>query len=346
MSPDRDVRLGGEEPDLDPYDDEAPRSIFSAAVVSRASGRPGPRCPRRRRRAVRARLRDDACAETQAPDRHAGPHVAGPGSCAVPRRGARHVSGHRRSRLDPARDRDTRSGQARDTAARGGKGASGRRQGGRGAEVGPESSRREARARQGGRPERRWRTVLGAGRRVQGRRDGHADGRAAARAGACRERVDDQRLPRPGPWRRRRRRRARRAIATTCSCRAAPAVDIDAKLTPKGFTAQSAANGVLVRPSLALRDAVALSRELVGRRSQRAGAPRVRAGVAAASRGGDPGGSGHGRCGDAAPRARRRLRRPRHGGGGDEAARGEGVQALHRARRVMTIVSGGGEPTP
>jgi hypothetical protein len=42
----------------------------------------------------------------------------------------------------------------------------------------------------------------------------------------------------------------------------APAVDIEAKLTPKGFTAQSATNGVLVRPSLALRDAVALSREL------------------------------------------------------------------------------------
>jgi cell division septation protein DedD len=42
----------------------------------------------------------------------------------------------------------------------------------------------------------------------------------------------------------------------------APAVDIEAKLTPKGFTGQSAENGVLVRPSLALRDAVALSREL------------------------------------------------------------------------------------
>jgi hypothetical protein len=42
----------------------------------------------------------------------------------------------------------------------------------------------------------------------------------------------------------------------------ASAADIDAKLTPKGLKGESTANGVVVRPSLALREAVTLSRDL------------------------------------------------------------------------------------
>jgi cell division protein FtsN len=42
----------------------------------------------------------------------------------------------------------------------------------------------------------------------------------------------------------------------------ASAVDVEAKLAPKGFKGETTANGVVVRPSLALREAVALSRDL------------------------------------------------------------------------------------
>jgi cell division protein FtsN len=42
----------------------------------------------------------------------------------------------------------------------------------------------------------------------------------------------------------------------------ASAADIDTKLAPKGLKGEATANGVVVRPSLALREAVALSRDL------------------------------------------------------------------------------------
>jgi cell division protein FtsN len=42
----------------------------------------------------------------------------------------------------------------------------------------------------------------------------------------------------------------------------ASAADVDAKLAPKGMTAETTANGIVARPSLPLRDAVALSRDL------------------------------------------------------------------------------------
>lgn len=42
----------------------------------------------------------------------------------------------------------------------------------------------------------------------------------------------------------------------------ASAADVEARLAPKGFRGESTANGVVVRPSLALREAVALSRDL------------------------------------------------------------------------------------
>ena len=42
----------------------------------------------------------------------------------------------------------------------------------------------------------------------------------------------------------------------------ASAADVEAKLAPKGFKGETTANGVVVRPSLALREAVALSRDL------------------------------------------------------------------------------------
>ena len=42
----------------------------------------------------------------------------------------------------------------------------------------------------------------------------------------------------------------------------ASASDVDAKLTPKGLTGETTRNGIVVRPSLALREAVALSRDL------------------------------------------------------------------------------------
>jgi cell division protein FtsN len=42
----------------------------------------------------------------------------------------------------------------------------------------------------------------------------------------------------------------------------ASAADVEAKLAPKGFKGEATANGVVVRPSLALREAVALSRDL------------------------------------------------------------------------------------
>jgi cell division protein FtsN len=42
----------------------------------------------------------------------------------------------------------------------------------------------------------------------------------------------------------------------------AAAADVEAKLAPKGFKGETTANGVVVRPSLALREAVALSRDL------------------------------------------------------------------------------------
>jgi cell division septation protein DedD len=42
----------------------------------------------------------------------------------------------------------------------------------------------------------------------------------------------------------------------------ASAADVEARLGPKGLTGETTANGVVVRPSLALREAVALSRDL------------------------------------------------------------------------------------
>jgi cell division septation protein DedD len=42
----------------------------------------------------------------------------------------------------------------------------------------------------------------------------------------------------------------------------ASAADVDTKLAPRGMTAETTANGVVARPSLPLRDAVALSRDL------------------------------------------------------------------------------------
>jgi cell division protein FtsN len=42
----------------------------------------------------------------------------------------------------------------------------------------------------------------------------------------------------------------------------ASAADVEAKLAPKGFKGETTANGIVVRPSLALREAVALSRDL------------------------------------------------------------------------------------
>jgi cell division protein FtsN len=42
----------------------------------------------------------------------------------------------------------------------------------------------------------------------------------------------------------------------------ASVADVDAKLAPKGLKGEATANGVVVRPSMALRDAVTLSREL------------------------------------------------------------------------------------
>ena len=42
----------------------------------------------------------------------------------------------------------------------------------------------------------------------------------------------------------------------------ASASDVDAKLSAKGMTSEATSNGIVVRPSLALRDAVALSRDL------------------------------------------------------------------------------------
>ena len=42
----------------------------------------------------------------------------------------------------------------------------------------------------------------------------------------------------------------------------ASAADVEAKLAPKGLKGETTANGVVVRPSLALREAVALSRDL------------------------------------------------------------------------------------
>jgi cell division septation protein DedD len=42
----------------------------------------------------------------------------------------------------------------------------------------------------------------------------------------------------------------------------ASAADVDATLAPKGMTAETTASGIVARPSLPLRDAVALSRDL------------------------------------------------------------------------------------
>jgi hypothetical protein len=42
----------------------------------------------------------------------------------------------------------------------------------------------------------------------------------------------------------------------------ASAADVEAKLAPKGFKGETTANGIVVRPSLALREAVSLSRDL------------------------------------------------------------------------------------
>jgi hypothetical protein len=74
---------------------------------------------------------------------------------------------------------------------------------------------------------------------------------------------------------------------------AAPA-DINAKLTAKGLTSEPSAGGVIVKPSLPLRDAVALSKDLAVdglkvqvRRAAGASAPAPPAGGASAS-GGDP----------------------------------------------------------
>jgi len=42
----------------------------------------------------------------------------------------------------------------------------------------------------------------------------------------------------------------------------ASAADLDAKIAPKGMTGETTPNGIVVRPSLPLREAVALSRDL------------------------------------------------------------------------------------
>ena len=109
------------------------------------------------------------------------------------------------------------------------------------------------------------------------------------------------------------------------------AADINAKLGPKGLTSEPSAGGVVVKPSLPLRDAVALSKDLavdglkvqVRRSSGGAASAPAAAGIASSVDG-------------ALPRSRRPVRRSRDRDVHASRAPAAGLHAVHRASRPVT----------